>query len=113
VRFIDLDIAKFAIVLEFMSGGSLYSFIKKQKKDTFLWTDRYQMMLDTCEGMAYLHSVTHADGTAKPRVYHQDLKSANVLLSFDKDGKLRGKISDFGLSGILALALLYLIYQLK
>ena len=82
-----------------MSGGSLYSFIKRQK-NKFLWADRYQMMLDISEGMAYLHAITNSDGSVKPRVYHQDLKSANVLLTFDQDGKLRGKISDFGLSGI-------------
>jgi serine/threonine protein kinase len=52
-------------------------------------------MLDICEGMAYLHAALNEDGSAKPRVYHQDLKSANVLLTSTKDGELRGKIGDF------------------
>ena len=58
------------------------------------------MMLDVTEGMAYLHATTHQDGTPKPKVYHQDLKSANVLLTRETSGssKMRGKISDFGLS---------------
>jgi serine/threonine protein kinase len=86
-----------------MPGGSLITHIKKKKRD-FLWCDRQQIMLDICEGMAYLHSSVNADGTPKPRVFHQDLKSANVLLSTSKDGKLRGKISDFGFSGEFLLS---------
>jgi serine/threonine protein kinase len=44
--------------------------------------------------MAFLHSSLPS---AKPVLFHQDLKTANVLLSI-QDGALRGKISDFGLS---------------
>jgi serine/threonine protein kinase len=54
-------------------------------------------MLDICEGMAYLHSSTYADGSEKKVLFHQDLKSANVLLA-EEDGILRAKIGDFGLS---------------
>jgi serine/threonine protein kinase len=98
VRFIDLDLTNFALILEFMPGGSLLSHIKTQNSK-FLWTDRLQIMLDICEGMAYLHTALNEDGSAKPRVYHQDLKSGNVLLASVKEGKLRGKIGDFGLAG--------------
>jgi serine/threonine protein kinase len=55
-------------------------------------------MMDICDGMSYLHSPKHPNGKIKPVVYHQDLKSANILLKTE-DGVLRGKISDFGLSG--------------
>jgi serine/threonine protein kinase len=83
-----------------MPGGSLIAHIKTQKSK-FKWADRLQIMLDVCEGMAYLHSPVNNDGhTVKPKVYHQDLKSGNVLLIIDKDGKLRGKIADFGLAGL-------------
>jgi serine/threonine protein kinase len=88
------------MILEFMPGGSLLAHIKTQKSK-FMWADRLQMMLDICEGMAYLHSPVSADGqTIKPRIFHQDLKSGNVLLTNGKDGKLRGKIGDFGLAGM-------------
>jgi serine/threonine protein kinase len=91
------------MILEFMPGGSLQSHIEKTKKERFKWSHRFQLMLDICEGMAYLHSpIDEADGSEKPRVYHQDLKSANVLLMTSQDGELRGKISDFGLAGMFA-----------
>lgn len=56
-------------------------------------------MMDISEGMSYLHNSRHPNGKIKPVVYHQDLKSANVLLSME-NGMLRGKISDFGLSAM-------------
>jgi serine/threonine protein kinase len=55
------------------------------------------MMLDICEGMAFLHSNVHAEKSAKQVLFHQDLKSANVLLTAE-GGIIRGKIGDFGLS---------------
>jgi serine/threonine protein kinase len=54
-------------------------------------------MLDISEGMAYLHSPLDKEGDDKPVLFHQDMKSANVLLEM-VSGRLRGKISDFGLS---------------
>lgn len=48
--------------------------------------------------MAFLHSKTGPDGKPKVDVFHQDLKSSNVLLYHDETLQLRGKISDFGLS---------------
>jgi serine/threonine protein kinase len=87
------------MILEFMPGGSLLSHIKSQK-GKFRWADRLQIMLDICQGMAYLHSPTSEDGSAKLKVYHQDLKSGNVLLTTSKEGQLRGKIGDFGMAGM-------------
>lgn len=55
-------------------------------------------MADICEGMAFLHSKTGVDGVSKkPVLFHQDLKTDNVLLGFEKN-TLRAKISDFGLA---------------
>jgi serine/threonine protein kinase len=54
-------------------------------------------MHDIVEGMAYLHSKFKKDGSAKPVLFHQDLKSDNVLLGIER-GDLRAKISDFGYS---------------
>jgi serine/threonine protein kinase len=96
VKFIGFDLKHFSIIMEMMPRGSLSSFIKKNKA-SMRWSERYQMMLDVCEGMAFLHSNVYADKTAKQVMFHQDLKSANVLLSAE-GGMIRGKIGDFGLS---------------
>jgi serine/threonine protein kinase len=76
----------------------LISHIKTQK-GKFKWADRLQIMLDICDGMAYLHAAFNEDGSKNPRVYHQDLKSGNFLLALMGEGELRGKIADFGLAG--------------
>jgi tRNA A-37 threonylcarbamoyl transferase component Bud32 len=99
VQFIGFDFRKVSIIMELMSHGALSTFIKENKK-TMNWSTRYQMMLDICEGMAYLHSAINADGSEKKEIYHQDLKSPNVLLT-EVDGIIRAKIGDFGLSCML------------
>jgi serine/threonine protein kinase len=46
-----------------------------------------------------LHSNVYPDGRAKQVLFHQDLKSGNVLMCWEgTPASLRGKISDFGLS---------------
>jgi serine/threonine protein kinase len=98
VRFIMFEIESLGIVLEYLPLGSLYDYIGKTK-GVMLWTDRYQMMLDICEGMEFLHSNVYADSSQKQVLFHQDLKSGNVLLCIEgTSSTLRGKISDFGLS---------------
>jgi serine/threonine protein kinase len=99
VKFIDLDSATFSLILELMPLGSLSSFISKNK--AMPWHDRFQIMQDISEGMAFLHSDTQLDGKAKQELWHQDLKSGNVLLTV-QDKVLRGKISDFGLAFLRA-----------
>jgi hypothetical protein len=98
VRFIMFEIESLGIVLEYLPLGSLIDYIEKSKGD-MCWTDRYQMMLDICEGMEFLHSKVYPDGSAKQVLFHQDLKSGNILLCMEgSPASLRGKISDFGLS---------------
>jgi serine/threonine protein kinase len=91
------EIESLGIVLEYLPLGSLSDYIRKSQ-GVMLWTDRYQMMLDICEGMEFLHSNVYPDGLAKQILLHQDLKSANVLMCTEGSSTLRGKISDFGLS---------------
>jgi serine/threonine protein kinase len=56
------------------------------------------MMIDISEEMEYLHaSFDPVDGKPKMEGFHQDFKTANVLLE-KLNGKLRAKIADFGLS---------------
>ena len=72
------------MVMELMEGGSLQGYIAGQPCPDN-WVMRYNVALDICHGMSYLH---------KLNVVHRDLKPGNVCL--DKFG--RGKITDFGLS---------------
>jgi hypothetical protein len=99
VQFNGFDFRTVSIIMELMPQGALSSLIKNCR-NTMNWSTRYQMMLDICEGMAYLHSPTNDDGTEKKELFHQNLKSANVLL-IEVDGILRAKIGDFGLSRML------------
>jgi hypothetical protein len=93
VQFIGFDFRQVSIIMELMPCGALSSFIKEKKK-SMKWSTRYQMMLDICEGMAYLHSSTDVDGSEKKILFRQDLKSANILLA-EVDGSIRAKIGDF------------------
>jgi hypothetical protein len=98
VKFIHFEIESLGIVLEYLPLGSLYDHIAGSR-GVIPWPVRYQMMLDISEGMEFLHSNVYADGSTKQVLFHQDLKSANVLLCMEGSPKeLRGKISDFGLS---------------
>jgi serine/threonine protein kinase len=96
VEFINLDLDTLSIIMEMMPLGSLYAYIGKEQ-EKMSWKDRHQMMIDLCDGMEFLHAGTYADGSPKMELFHQDIKSSNVLLSYE-DGKLRSKITDFGLS---------------
>ena len=73
-----------ALVLEYMSGGSLFDLLhnsKRQLPPTLL----SRMALEVASGVNYLHE--HS-------VIHRDVKSANVLL----DKEMHAKVSDFGIS---------------
>jgi len=75
------------IVTEFMSRGDLYNIL--HNNDIVIENAHVRnMALDTCKGMAYLHSRS---------IIHRDLKTFNLLV--DKDWTV--KVGDFGLSRIL------------
>ncbi|XP_076933604.1 calcium/calmodulin-regulated receptor-like kinase 2 [Bidens hawaiensis] len=76
------------LIYEYMSNGSLASFLYNEEKRALNWQERLQIALDISHGIEYLH-----DG-AVPPVIHRDLKSANILL----DHLIRAKVADFGLS---------------
>jgi serine/threonine protein kinase len=108
VEFIVLEVITFSLVMEFMPEGTLFSYIQKHRKPPCSWSIRHQILADVCEGMEFLHSslypkIEGQDQKKKKEVFHQDLKTQNILLKLDKDKKLRAKITDFGLSRKLSV----------
>jgi serine/threonine protein kinase len=112
VEFIFLELETFSLVLEFMPEGTLFSYIQKHRSPPCSWSIRHQILADVCEGMEFLHSSIYnkSEGVRqekKKEVFHQDLKTQNILLKLYADKSLRAKISDFGLSRILSLPLIH------
>ncbi len=71
-------------VCEFMARGSLFDVIRKSP-GLLTWDRRMTILLQMCEGLAYLHA---------ERVVHRDLKSMNILVA--EDWSVR--VADFGIS---------------
>jgi serine/threonine protein kinase len=71
-----------AVVMEYMSNGSLYHVLHQQ---VIPEQHRWQIAIDIAKGLAYLHG---------QQILHRDLKSQNILL----DNNYRAKISDFDLA---------------
>ncbi|XP_047976156.1 serine/threonine-protein kinase STY46-like isoform X2 [Salvia hispanica] len=76
------------IVTEFMSGGSVYDALHKQKGVPKL-PATLKVAIDVTRGMSYLH---------QNNIIHRDLKAANLLMD---DNKVV-KIADFGVARVLA-----------
>ncbi len=76
-----------AIVMEYMSKGSLYQALHDEK-EVLPWNPmRWSIAIEVGKGLSYLHG---------QKIIHRDLKSLNVLL----DDQYHAKISDFGLSKV-------------
>lgn len=93
VSFLSASIAapKLAIILEFMSGGSLYRAIHRRRRNNlgpFPMLKSLWIAYGIAKGMTYLHSQV-------PVIIHRDLKSPNILLG---NNVREVKITDFGLS---------------
>lgn len=76
------------LVYEMMEGGDLFNRIHS-KKQAFPWRDRVCVAFDAACGLSFLHHQT-------PKVFHRDIKSANILLT--RSGL--AKVADFGLARI-------------
>lgn len=78
------------LVFEFISSGSLYDRLHKNKDLTspLSWAARMDIAFQVAVALQYLHE------EARPPILHRDIKSANVLLENDNSAKL----ADFGLS---------------
>ena len=82
-----IEPSNYALVLEFMSLGSLFDVLQK-KEHIRTWEDRWSIALQMVKGVNYLHTVS---------ILHCDIKSLNFLMEHAPKG-YRVKISDFGLA---------------
>ncbi|CAF2529593.1 unnamed protein product [Rotaria sp. Silwood2] len=81
----------YALIVEYMSLGSLYDVLKEQTLQ-LSWTDRWSIAYQMTKGINYLHKLQKA-------IIHRDIKSLNILLK--ENGKdFLTKIADFGLAEI-------------
>ncbi|GMP37389.1 hypothetical protein CsSME_00009096 [Camellia sinensis var. sinensis] len=76
------------IVTEFMSGGSVYDYLHKQR-GTFKLPSLLRVAIDISKGMNYLH---------QNNIIHRDLKAANLLM----DEHEVVKVADFGVARVKA-----------
>lgn len=90
----DNSVHRFSLVVGYSNAGSLAEWIfndprsAKKTNIKFEWKVAYPIAKDMMQGLYFLHKIGYI---------HCDVKPENVLLHFT-DGKLRGKLCDFGLT---------------
>ena len=90
LRGICLEAPHYCVVMEYLPKGDLYGLVYKSESTSNPCpiSQRYRLAADMAIGLYHLH---------EQGILHRDLKSLNVLLQ-ERDGELRAKLSDFGLS---------------
>ncbi|KAL3355132.1 hypothetical protein AABB24_019296 [Solanum stoloniferum] len=83
--------AELVLVYEYMANGSLERYLYGDKHGMLNWKQRYDIIIGTARGLAYLHEQFHVC------IIHRDIKSSNILL----DDEFQPKIADFGLVRLL------------
>lgn len=77
------------MIMEYVEGTSLTSFIKEHGPLTF--EEAMPIFAQICDGMTHAH---------RKGVLHRDLKCSNILLSKKDSGELQVRILDFGIAKI-------------
>ncbi|KAK2980632.1 hypothetical protein RJ640_011440, partial [Escallonia rubra] len=77
------------VVVEFLAGGTLKSFLYKNRKKKLAFKIVVQLALDLSRGLSYLHS---------EKIVHRDVKAENMLI----DTHRNLKIADFGVARVEA-----------
>ncbi|MED6107240.1 hypothetical protein PIB30_012075 [Stylosanthes scabra] len=83
------------LIYEYAQKGSLGSHLhdpQNKGHSPLSWIMRVQIALDAARGLEYIHEHT------KAHYVHQDITTSNILL----DASFRGKISDFGITKLVA-----------
>lgn len=81
------------LVYEFVPQGSLHDILHGSNKVSLSLDKRLKIAVGTAEGLAYMHSKTSTT------ILHGDIKPGNILL----DNSFDPKISDFGISRLIAI----------
>ncbi|XP_042453579.1 probable receptor-like protein kinase At2g42960 [Zingiber officinale] len=81
------------LVYEYVNNGNLEQWLHgaMHQRGILSWEKRMKVILGTAKALAYLHEAI------EPKVVHRDIKSSNILIDEDYNGK----ISDFGLAKLL------------
>ncbi|GLJ39625.1 hypothetical protein SUGI_0810080 [Cryptomeria japonica] len=79
------------LIYEYVENGTLYDNLYAKDGRFLTWSKRLEIMVETAEALAYLHS------SASIPIVHRDIKSANILL----DASCSPKLADFGLSRLM------------
>lgn len=77
------------VLVEFVTGGNLKSYLYKNRKKKLAFKVVVQLALDLARGLSYLHS---------KKIVHRDVKAENMLL----DSQRTLKIADFGVARVEA-----------
>ncbi|XP_058188273.1 serine/threonine-protein kinase STY13-like [Rhododendron vialii] len=86
---IDMPRNVCCVVVEYLPGGTLKSFLIKSRRRKLAFKVVIQLALDLARGLSYLHS---------KKIVHRDVKTENMLL--DKTRTV--KIADFGVARVEA-----------
>ncbi|KAK1438035.1 hypothetical protein QVD17_03836 [Tagetes erecta] len=81
------------LVYEYVDNGNLEQWLHGDTREcgVLTWEARMKVLLGIAKALAYLHEAI------EPKVVHRDIKSSNILIDHDFNGKL----SDFGLAKLL------------
>ncbi|VAH77764.1 unnamed protein product [Triticum turgidum subsp. durum] len=94
-RSINITVISFnrMLVYEFVNNGNLEQWLHgaMRQHGVFTWDNRMKVVIGTAKALAYLHEAI------EPKVVHRDIKSSNILI----DDEFNGKVSDFGLAKML------------